>query len=95
MQVTIYSLERGGPVTVDKVEKADDAWRAELPGDTYLVARHHGTEPPFDNAFWDNHAPGVYRCACCGTDLFSSETKFESGTGWPSFSAPIADENVI
>lgn len=58
------------------------------------MARMAGTEPPLNNAYWDQHAPGVYHCACCGNDLFLSETKFESGTGWPSFWQPVAAENI-
>ena len=93
-QVRIYSVAQGGVITVEKIHKTPEEWRRELPPDTYRVAREQGTEPAFRNALWDNHAPGLYQCACCGTDLFSSAQKFDSGTGWPSFSAPIAPENV-
>lgn len=77
-----------------KIVKSDAEWRRELPPDTYEVARNHGTEPAFHNAFWNNHAKGLYRCACCGQVLFDSRTKFDSGTGWPSFYQPIARDAV-
>ena len=76
------------------IKKTDEEWRAQLSPDEYRIARKKGTEPAFTGKYWDNHDAGTYACACCGTPLFSSETKFESGTGWPSFYAPIAYDNV-
>jgi peptide-methionine (R)-S-oxide reductase len=86
--------ERKGVVIVDKVSKSDKEWKAELAPEQFRVAREEGTERAFQNEYWNNHDEGIYRCVCCGTALFSSDTKFESGTGWPSFYAPLASENV-
>ncbi len=79
----------------DKVEKTDAEWRNELTAEQYHVLREAGTERAFTGAYYDNHEKGVYYCAACGLALFDSETKFDSGTGWPSYYAPIAKENVI
>lgn len=72
-----------------KVHKSDAEWKAELSPEQYRVTRKHGTERAFTGPNWDNKAPGLYRCVCCGNPLFSSETKFDSGTGWPSYYAPV------
>src|SRR5581483_1647191 len=85
---------REGVITVEKVQKSDAEWRAELTPEQYQIARHAGTERAFTGKYWNNHEHGIYRCVCCGNALFSSDTKFESGTGWPSFWQPIAKENV-
>jgi peptide-methionine (R)-S-oxide reductase len=77
-----------------KVQKSDEEWRAQLSPEEYEVTRRAGTEPPFSGRYWDNHAPGMYRCVGCGTQLFSSDTKFDSGTGWPSFTEPVNLEHV-
>ena len=78
----------------DKVEKSEAEWRSQLTPEQYRIARKKGTERAFTGAFWDTKAPGVYACVCCGQELFSSDTKFDSGTGWPSFWAPLAEDRV-
>lgn len=79
---------------MEKIRKTDEEWRANLSPEQFHVARQKGTEPAFRNQYWDNHEKGVYRCVCCGSELFDSDTKFESGTGWPSFYAPVDNESV-
>jgi len=78
----------------DKLKKPDAEWRAELTPEQYHVTRRKGTEPPFTGEFWDDHEPGTFACVCCGQPLFASGTKFESGSGWPSFSAPVSEDSV-
>jgi len=77
-----------------KVRKSDAEWRAQLTEEQYQVTRRHGTERAFTGCYWDHHETGTYRCVCCDTPLFASATKFESGSGWPSYWEPIAAEAV-
>jgi methionine-R-sulfoxide reductase len=84
-----------GPVEVAPVVKTDAEWKARLTPAQYTVARAKGTEPPFCGTLLDNKKSGVYSCVCCDLPLFSSEGKFNSGTGWPSFFQPVAEENVV
>ena len=79
---------------MEKIKKSDEEWKQQLNDEQFNVARKKGTERAFTGQYWDNHEQGVYRCICCGNELFSSETKFDSGTGWPSFWAPAVKENV-
>jgi peptide-methionine (R)-S-oxide reductase len=79
---------------MQKIEKPDAAWRQELTPEQYHVLREKGTERAFTGIYWDEHTPGLYRCAACGNPLFNSDTKFESGTGWPSFTSPVEDGSV-
>jgi methionine-R-sulfoxide reductase len=83
-----------GPVEVDRVVKSDEAWRKQLTPEQYRIARGRGTEAAFCGTLLDNKTHGVYSCLCCALPLFSSNAKFNSGTGWPSFFQPIAEENV-
>jgi peptide-methionine (R)-S-oxide reductase len=78
----------------DKVVKSEDEWRQQLTPEQFAVCRKKGTERAFSGEYWDNHESGTYRCVGCGTPLFSSEAKYESGTGWPSFYEPIDPQNV-
>ena len=93
-QVAICDIGQELEAAMSKVMKTDAEWRAELTPEQYRVLREKGTEIAFTGAYHDEHAPGVYRCAGCGTELFSSDTKFESGTGWPSFYEPMDDAAV-
>ena len=78
----------------DKVQKTENQWKAELSPEEYRVTRQKGTERAFSGKYWNTKTPGTYRCVCCGKPLFDSETKFDSGTGWPSFYAPVDKASV-
>jgi peptide-methionine (R)-S-oxide reductase len=79
---------------MDKVKKTEEEWQQQLTPEQYKVMRKKGTERAFTGEYWDSEEQGMYRCAGCGNELFSSDTKFDSGTGWPSYYAPVAPENV-
>ncbi len=79
---------------MNKIQKSDAEWQQELSPEEYAVTRRKGTERAFTGRYWNNHEAGMYRCTCCGAPLFRSDEKFDSGTGWPSFYAPAAAENV-
>lgn len=78
----------------DKVEKSDAAWQAELTPEQYQICRQCGTEPAFTGAYWDKHDNGIYQCACCGNPLFSSNSKYDSHSGWPSYWQPIQADAI-
>ena len=79
---------------MEKIDKSEDEWRKDLTAEQYRILRQKGTEPPFTGKYLEEHADGIYRCAACGQELFTSDTKFESGSGWPSFYAALDDANV-
>jgi methionine-R-sulfoxide reductase len=96
--VKLKTFNRAGQLVeadLARVEKSDDEWQKQLTPQQYLVARDKGTERPFCGTLLDNKKSGIYTCVCCGLPLFSSESKFNSGTGWPSFFQPVAKENVV
>ncbi len=97
--VTIENFSPGGAslgtASVSKLVRSTAEWRAQLSPLAYQVARQEGTEAPFSGAYASNHADGIYHCVCCDTALYDSKTKFESGTGWPSFYQPISARNVV
>ncbi|HZV83073.1 MAG TPA: peptide-methionine (R)-S-oxide reductase MsrB [Geobacteraceae bacterium] len=93
-KIKLYSVEKKGYIMSDRVVRSEAEWRSQLTPEQYHVTREKGTERAYSGATWNNHDKGIYQCICCGNDLFSSEHKYESGTGWPSFWQPIAPENV-
>jgi peptide-methionine (R)-S-oxide reductase len=80
---------------MEKVTKTEQEWRAQLSPEAYHVCREHGTEAPFSGKFYQHKGDGVYRCVCCDAPLFTSDTKFDSGTGWPSYFEPYSDEALV
>jgi len=93
-EIQVFSVEEQKLVTTHQVVKSDDEWRRSLTDDQYEVTRKHGTERAFTGTLWGLKEKGVYTCVACGNDLFLSETKFDSGTGWPSFFEPVHPANV-
>lgn len=90
----IREANNGTPTPDHRVEKTDAEWREQLTAEQYYVTRQHGTERPGTGEYCEAHDPGLYACVCCGTPAYDSRTKFESGTGWPSFTEPVKD-NVV
>jgi peptide-methionine (R)-S-oxide reductase len=78
-----------------KVIKSEEEWKRLLTPEQYAVCRQQGTEPPFEGCYWNNKEPGTYHCVCCGLALFASDTKYESGTGWPSFFTPVEESHLV
>ena len=96
VRLTLFTKDgnRKQVVSLKRLMLEDSDWRRNLSADEFAITRRRGTEFAFANRYWDCHEPGLYRCVCCGTALFRSEQKFDSGTGWPSFSAPCAQTNI-
>jgi peptide-methionine (R)-S-oxide reductase len=92
--VRLYSIRTGGYVELPVDKRSPAEWKKFLTAEQFNILREEGTERAFTGKYWNHHEKGIYTCAGCGTDLFSSETKFESGTGWPSFWQPVAPENI-
>ncbi|MEI6816928.1 MAG: peptide-methionine (R)-S-oxide reductase MsrB [Bacteroidota bacterium] len=88
------SIKQNNKTMSDSIIKSDEDWKKQLTPEQFDVTRKKGTERAFSNKYWDNHKQGTYYCICCGKPLFSSKTKFDSGTGWPSFFAPLDSNNV-
>lgn len=86
--------DKGSPAPARRITKSDEEWRQQLTPEQFSIARKKGTERPFTGAYCEAHDPGLYACRCCGTRLFDSGLKFESGTGWPSFTQPVADNAI-
>jgi peptide-methionine (R)-S-oxide reductase len=93
-RIRIYSSAQKGYIMSDKTVKTEEEWRKQLTPEQFNVTKEQGTEQAFTGETWNNHEHGIYQCVCCGNDLFRSEEKYESGTGWPSFWQPIAPENI-
>jgi len=96
--VTIFEFSNDGKpkgaFQVERIVKTEEEWHKQLPQESFQITRHAGTERPYSGKYWNLHSKGIYRCICCDTALFNSDTKYDSGTGWPSYWKPIAEENV-
>jgi len=90
----VWSVAKGGYIMTEKISKTAEEWRRLLTPEQYQVTREHGTERAFSGIYANHHGDGVYRCVCCGQDLFDSRAKYDSGTGWPSYTEPVAAENI-
>jgi len=93
-KVTIFDSSTGKEIVVDKIFKTDEVWKEQLSPEQFYVTREKGTERAFTGKFHDHKGKGIYQCICCGTGLFGSDTKFDSGTGWPSYWEPISEKNI-
>ncbi|MBI5575284.1 MAG: peptide-methionine (R)-S-oxide reductase MsrB [Deltaproteobacteria bacterium] len=93
-RIRIYSADKDGYVVVEKVVRTEREWQSLLTPEQFRITRKKGTERAFTGKYDGHYEKGIYRCVCCGTDLFRSDTKYDSGTGWPSYFAPIAGENI-
>jgi peptide-methionine (R)-S-oxide reductase len=93
-KIRLFDVKQNAVAEADKVEKADDEWKRILPKEQYEITTKRGTEPPGTCPFTEAHEAGIFKCVRCGNDLFRVSTKFESGTGWPSFYAPVSDLNI-
>lgn len=91
----IYSLREGRYLEVERIVKGESEWRGQLTTEQFRIARMAGTEPPFTGEYHDFEEEGIYTCICCGTELFHSDDKFNSGTGWPSFVSPVSETNIV
>ncbi|MBK9246829.1 MAG: peptide-methionine (R)-S-oxide reductase MsrB [Ignavibacteria bacterium] len=92
--IKIFSVEKNKYIAVNKIILTEKQWKKQLPAKVFAVARKHGTERAFSGKYHDNHDNGIYKCVCCETELFNSDHKFDSGTGWPSFWQPINATNI-
>lgn len=93
-KIRLFNAQKNTFEELEIIRKSEAEWQAALPSEAFHVAREKGTERPFAGKYYDHHRKGIYKCIACGNDLFSSDTKFDSKTGWPSYWAPVAEENV-